>query len=154
PERAGEVSGDDLDRLLKLDEPAAADVRALAAYVVWASGRGPAAAVLAARVQPVQRFLEKHEYLLPVRAAWRAWGHLGQLARGDVLALARARDRLLERLFQNGVRPEVDMPSFLRYAGQPGGTRFRGVREWLLKMCDLARKWADAPENRGPERNQ
>ena len=45
------------------------------------------------------------------------------------------------------------MPGFLRSAGQPGGTRFRGVRDWLLKMCDLARKWSDLPENRAPMRS-
>ena len=149
PEKTGEVSGEDLDRLLQLEEPLAADVRTLAAYVVWASGRSKAPEALLSRLQPVQHFLEKHEYILPVRAAWLAWSHLVQMSRGDVLALARTRDRLLERLFNNGLRPEMDMPGFLRFTGQPGGPRFHGMGDWLVKMCDLTRKWSDAPENRG-----
>jgi cellulose synthase operon protein C len=153
-EKTGEVSGDDLDRLFALEEPKQTDVRALAAYVVWASGRTPVSAALVARLQPVQHFLEKNEQRLPVRAAWLAWSHLVQLARGDVLALARTRDRLLERLFHNGLRPEMDMPNFLRFAGQPGGTRFRGVREWFLKMYNLARKWSELAENQGVEKTQ
>ena len=36
-----------------------------------------------------------------MRAVWLAWSHVVKLSRGDVLALARARDRLLERLFHN-----------------------------------------------------
>src|SRR5205823_5963567 len=120
-------------------EPAVADLRALAAYLVWAAGRAPPA--LTDRLNDVRRFLEAHERLLPVRAAWLAWAHLARLSGGDVLALARARDRLLERLFQNGLRPEQDLPGFLRYAGQPGNQRFRGMRRWMQQMCDLARKW-------------
>jgi cellulose synthase operon protein C len=154
PEKRDEVGVEDLDRVLALEEPASADVRSLTAYVVWMSGQSPAPAALLARLQPVQHFLEKHETLLPVRAAWLAWLHLMYLSRGDVLALARTRDRLLERLFHNGLRPELDMPSFLRFAGQPSGTRFRGVRDWLVKMCDLARKWTQIAENRGTESNQ
>ena len=149
PEKTGEASGDDLDRLFALEEPKQADVRTLAAYVVWASARTPVSAALVARLQPVQHFLEKNEHLLPVRAVWLAWSHLVHLARGDVLALARTRDRLLERLFHNGLRPELDLPSFLRFAGQPGGTRFRGVRDWFVKMCDRMHRWSDLPENRG-----
>jgi hypothetical protein len=153
PQKTAEVSGEDLDLLFKFKftEPAAADVRALAAYVVWVSGRSPAPAALLARMQPVQRFLEKHEHMLPVRAAWLAWSHLVQLSRGDVLALARTRDRLLERLFNSGLRPELDMPNFLRYAGQPSNARFRGLRPWLTQLCDHARRWTDLPQNRGGE---
>jgi hypothetical protein len=70
-----------------------------------------------------------------------AWAHLAQLSRGDVLALARARDRLLERLYTNGLRPEQDLPSFLRFAGQPTSQRFRAVRQWLTDLAGLAQDW-------------
>ncbi|HWG45003.1 MAG TPA: hypothetical protein VN688_19695 [Gemmataceae bacterium] len=143
-----EVKGEDLDLLLQSNEPAAADVRALAAYLVWSASRNPRPAALMQRLQTVQRFLEKHEKLLPVRACWLAWYHLVQLLDGDVLALARARDRLLERLFHGGLRPEQDLPSFLRFAGQPTGQRFRDMREWMKGLCDKAHAWVE--ENRDP----
>jgi hypothetical protein len=136
------LTGEELDRLLRTAEPAVADLRALAAYVVWAAGRTPPPAALAGRLNDVRRFLEAHERLLPVRAAWLAWANLTRLSGGDVLGLARARDRLLERLFQNGLRPEQDLPGFLRFAGQPGSPRFRAVRQWLTRLCDAAHDWA------------
>jgi hypothetical protein len=139
-----DVSGEDLDGLLRMEEPSGSDVRALAAYLVWSARRDPRPAALMQRLQAVQRFLEKHERLLPVRACWLAWFHLAELTGGDVLALARARDRLLERLFHNGLRPEQDLPSFLRFAGQPTSPRFHGVREWMRELCDRAHAWAEA----------
>ncbi len=134
------VAAADLDRLLAQAEPTAADVRALAAYLVWAARQAPPAA-LVERLNPVQRFLEAHENLLPVRSIWLAWYHLVQLSHGDVLALARARDRLLERLYQNGLRPEQDLPGFLRFAGQSASVRFRVLRQWLMNLCDQAQLW-------------
>jgi hypothetical protein len=145
------VSGADLDRLLALTEPAAADVRALAAYVVWAARQQAPPAALLERLNPAQRFLETHERLLPVRAVWLAWLHLVQMSHGDVLALARTRDRLLERLFQNGLRPELDLPGFLRFAGQPAGARFRAVRQWVLNLCDQAQYWVLEMKERSRE---
>ena len=81
-----EIAVEDLDRLLALPEPAAADLRALAAYVVWSAAREQIPSAILQRLNSIQRFLETHEKLLPVRAAWLAWVHL---TRGDVLALAR-----------------------------------------------------------------
>jgi hypothetical protein len=138
-----EIDGSDLDCLLASTEPTATNVRALAAYLVWVAQREPRPAMLAPRLPAIQRFLEKHEHVLPVRAVWLAWYHLVQMMDGDVLALARARDRLLERLFQYGLRPELDLPSFLRFAGQPSGQRFREVCAWMKQTCEKARKWVD-----------
>jgi hypothetical protein len=137
-----DVTGEELDRLLALEEPDAADVRALAAYLVYAAGRTPPPEALVSRLNRVRVFLEAHERMLPVRAVWLAWAHLTRLAGGDVLALARARDRLLGRLFSNGLRPETDLPTFLRFAGEPGRQRFREVRQWLTQLCERARQWA------------
>jgi hypothetical protein len=136
-----DVNGDDLDHLLDLTEPGTADLRALAAYLAWSARRHPRPAALVQRLPALQRFLEKHERLLPVRACWLAWYHLVQLTDGDVLALARARDRLLERLYHNGLRPEQDLPAFLRFAGNPTGMRFRGIGQWLDSLCDNALHW-------------
>lgn len=137
-----EVKAADLDVLLRNDEPAVADVRALAAYLAWSAQREPHPTALMQKLPAVQRFLEKHERLLPVRACWLAWYHLAHLLGGDELALARARDRLLERLFHNGLRPEQDLPSFLRFAGQPSRERFRDVSQWLGQLHGLIQGWA------------
>src|SRR5207244_694375 len=97
-----------------LAEPSQADVRALAAYLVWAARQDdPPAPLTAGRLNVVQRFLEGRERLLSVRAAWLAWEAFARLSGNDVLALARARDRLLGELFRNGLRPDA-LPSFLR----------------------------------------
>ncbi len=146
--RTRELTGEELDLLLKRKDPTTGDLRALAAYLVWAGSRKSAA--LAERLQPLQCFLEAHERLLPVRGVWLAWS---QLSGDDVLTLARARDRLLERLFHNGLRPEQDLPSFLRFAGQPTSQRFRALGKWLRDLSDRAQRWvkdnAD-PMNRQP----
>src|SRR5262249_3441502 len=72
---------------------------------------------------------------------WLAFSSFVQLTGGDVLALARARDRLLERLFDNGLRKE-DLPGFLQSSGQPSSQRFRAVRQWMTGLCDLAEAWS------------
>src|SRR5207302_9081010 len=97
-------------------------------------------------------FLETHEHQLPVRAVWLAWSALARLAAGDVLALARARDRMLERLYDGGLRPESDLPSFLRNAGQPVNQRYRGMQQWMTQMCELAHMWAEE-NSRGWEKH-
>jgi hypothetical protein len=131
-----------LDRLLALPEPATADLRALVASLAWSARREPPPG-LVQRLPAIQRFLEKHEKMLPVRACWLAWYHIAHLTDGDVLTLARARDRLLERLFYNGLRPEQDLPSFLRFAGQPNDRRGRGLGQWMVRLNELARRWVD-----------
>jgi hypothetical protein len=136
-----EVTADDLDHFLALPEPTTSDLRAFASYLALSASRDPRPAALVSRLPTVLRFLEKHEKLLPVRACWLAWYHLVQLTDGDVLALARARDRVLERLFHNGLRPEQDLPTFLRFAGNPASTRFRGIGLWLDGLCDKVLRW-------------
>jgi hypothetical protein len=138
-----DLNGDDLDDLLSLPEPRTADLRALAAYLVWSARRHPRPPAMAERLPALQRFLERHEKLLPVRACWLAWYHLVKLTDGDVLGLARARDRMLERLFHNGLRPEQDLPSFLRFAGHPAGQRCREVSEWMKNLHEKARRWIE-----------
>ncbi len=132
-----------LDAVLSLPDPTTADLRALTAYVVWAAVQVEPPQSLLDRLNPVQRFLELHERLLPVRAVWLAWTHLVRLSHGDVLALVRARDRLLERLYHGGLRPETDLPSFLRFSGQAVNQRYRGLRQWLTQLCELAHMWAE-----------
>ena len=144
-----EVPGEDLDRLIQLEEPSTADLRALAAYLVHACLQEPPSAALLQRLGPLTRFLETHERLLPIRAAWLAWSHLALFSQGDVLALARARDRVLERLYHAGLRPEQDLPSFLRFAGQPTSQRFRAVRQWMVSLAEQAQEWITTQGTQG-----
>ncbi len=144
-----EVPGEDLDKLIAKAEPATADIRALSAYLVHACLQSPPPESLVKRLGPVSRFLEAHEKLLPVRSMWLAWSHLSRLSSGDVLALARSRDRLLERLFHSGLRPEQDLPSFLRFAGQPTSQRFRAVRQWMVELAEAGQEWVSGGATSG-----
>jgi hypothetical protein len=130
-----------LDKLLDTSDPHVADARALAAGLVWAAAAATPPREFVSRLDRIQRYLEKHDRSLSVRGAWLAWVSLTRLAHGDVLGLARARDRLLERLFRGGLSSELDLPGFLRYSGHRAGERFRAVRERVIHLRDLAQHW-------------
>lgn len=138
-----DVDGAIIDRLLALDDPTVGDVRLLVACILGATAFGTGAELLGPRLARLQQFLEKYEGRVGIRAAWMAWLNLARLSAGDVLALARARDRLLERLLTRGLEPEQDLPTFLRYAGQKSSERFRAVREHVFRLRDLALHWID-----------
>jgi hypothetical protein len=140
-----------VEQVLANKNPDSADVRKLAAGVVWAATRRPAPPVFVQRLDRIQTFLEQHDRLLPVRIAWLAWCALTRLAHGDVLALARGRDRLLERLYRGGLTSDIDVPSFLRYAGQRGGERLHAVRDRVLHLRQLAQKWIQIGPQPRPE---
>src|SRR5262249_41987641 len=105
-ERDDSIRAADLDRLFATVDPTTAEVRGLAAALWWAALRPTAPGAVIERLNAARQFLETHDRLLSLRAAWLAWSGVAKLAGGDVLALARARDRFLERLYQNGLRPE------------------------------------------------
>jgi cellulose synthase operon protein C len=141
PDGRGTMAVDDLDRVLDGDNPALADLRALATYLLWSAHAEATPPELTGRLGRVQHFLEVHESLLPTRLCWLAWVALVKLSRGDVLALARARDRMLERLYHHGLNPHSDLPGFLRFSGSVGGARHRAVRDQLLRLQRAARRW-------------
>lgn len=91
------------------------------------------------------RVLARHENVLPVRVAWLAEVAAAKLANDDALALARARDRLLERLFQQGLTAEHDLPGFLRSGTGADASRQRVLREQLLVLRDLVAEWIYEP---------
>jgi hypothetical protein len=136
-----DLSVADLDRLMANPRPTAPDIRPLAAAVIWAAAQNPVPAALRQRLSAVQRYLEQHDRVLPVRAAWLAWVGLTRLAGTDVLSLARTRDRLLERLLGEGLSAERDLPGFLRFAGQREADRLRIVREKAERLRQLAQEW-------------
>jgi hypothetical protein len=145
PGLTGQINGPELDRLLQSGDPTTAEARQLVALLLWTvqhKKRAPRMgdSALTERMNAIRQFLEAHDPLLPIRAAWLAWTSLSSLAGGDVLALARARDRLLERLYQQGLRPEQELPTFLRFGGQALGHRFRAIGKWMLEMRELVGK--------------
>jgi cellulose synthase operon protein C len=133
--------------------PGPGTTRAMAAWVVWASVQNPRPTALIERTAELQVRLEAHEHWLPVRAAWLA--RLATSRAGDVLGLARTRDRLSERLLTAGLSLELDTPSFLRFAGDGVRERFHEARRWLIDKRDLIHQWiARLPDDatvRGPD---
>ncbi len=140
-------------RLLGEPKPAASAVRALAAALALAAhdpDRSAWSAPLRARLDRVQHFLERHEFAVPVRVGWLAWSALSRLAGGDVLALARARDRVLERLHEQGLNRDLDLPYFLRFTGGGSGDRARLARDHLLRLHTAAGPWLKTGSWTGP----
>ena len=128
--------------------PSPGTTRAMAAWVVWASIQSSPPAALAERGPEIQAHLEAHEHWLPVRAAWLARAALARAGRGDVLGLARTRDRLSERLLAVGLSLELDTPSFLRFAGEGVRERFQEARRWLADRREHIHQWlARRPED-------
>ena len=139
-----------LGRILNNEAPTHGNLRLLTAYLIWAAAAPTPPAELRPQLAKVQRYLEKHEGYLGIRTVWLAWHALHQLAGGDVLTLARARDRLLERLFLHGLTPELDLPGFLRYSGLQASNRFRMVRDQVVRLHKLVQDWAKTGANPTP----
>jgi hypothetical protein len=129
-----------------------AELQRLSACLL-ALGPASVAGSLKAGLGPVQHFLQAHEERLPVRVVWLLGLTLARAAGGDVLALARTRDRLLERLYQDGLKAEQDLPGFLRFSSAASGDRLRRFREWLLTLPERLHRWIVANNNiAGPAR--
>jgi hypothetical protein len=133
----------ELNRLLNLGDPTTAEVRGLAAYLLASANRSTPPSAIRERLNATRTFLEQHDHLLPVRASWLAWTSLATLAGNDVLTLARARDRLLERLYENGLRPEQELPSFMRFGGRPGGQQSHGILRWFQEIAPRVHQWIE-----------
>ena len=102
-----------LDRALAQNIPDNNDVRLVA---VLAARGAPG---VAADPHRVTRWLDDHDGELDARTLWLARLGLAQLAGGDPLLLAHARDRILARL-AGGLPVERELPAFLRLAGRSG----------------------------------
>ena len=102
------------DVLLWIDDPTTpAYASNVAAFLVCAASGNGSQAGVTEQLGKISQYLERQEPYLPTRTAWLAWLAVAQLSQGDVLALARARDRLLERLFQHGLRAGVRSANLL-----------------------------------------
>lgn len=137
-----EVTQAEIDGDLAIAIPTQADMRQLAARLLYASTRTPTPASILERLPEISRYLEAHESGLGIRACWLVWRHLTKIS-GDLLCLARVRDRLLGRLFKEGLRPQLDVPSFIRFAGQHDKNRLRHVRQYLLEFRMEINAWLE-----------
>lgn len=148
----GSLTRDALDKLISGRGARSAEPTLIAAYLVWAASREPTPAVISDRRSELAQYLQHQENYLPVRAAWLAWYAMYKMSGNDVLMLARARDRLLERLFNHGLTPEFDMAAFMRSGGVGVGDRFRVLRDQLLNLQSLANEWIhEPPVGRDPQ---
>lgn len=136
-----EWTAERLDELLTDPTPPLTAINGLIAFLAWSLFAGKMPPQIPERLPRIQQFVEAHEHLIGVRLAWVAWLAIFKASQKDVLTLARARDRLLERLFQQGLSPEVDLPSFLRFSGQPQGDRFRSARDSVIQVREFVAKW-------------
>ncbi len=133
----------EFDAALTAAAPSTQQVRELAVRTIHACGLDPLPPALVGWMPAVRMFLEKNEGVLAARTVWLAWHALAQAAGGaaDLLALARVRDRLLHRLFTEGLNKERDLPAFLRVGGEHSGERMRGLRERAMHLFHLVEKW-------------
>ena len=145
PDGDGTVRADEFDRRLYGKTPSVTDARALVASFLGVAQQHPAPPWLATRLPAIQKYIETNEGSLPVRAVWLAAYRLSQLAGkdSDVLGLARVRDRLLQRLLDQGLSAERDLPVFLRYAGLKDSERLRLVKEKATELHQVVLKWTD-----------
>lgn len=137
---AGSFS-DFFERCEQSETPAPSEVRAVVAAILAGAYRNPPAATILAKLPQLQQFLEQHERMIGIRAAWLGHLALASLANHDALGLARVRDRLLERLFADGLSPERDLPHFLRTAGHQDSERLRVVQAHARNLYDAACAW-------------
>jgi cellulose synthase operon protein C len=128
---------------MKPSDPLPSQLRAFASYFLNVANQAALPDWLKPRLPAVQKYLEDHEAKLPIRGIWLAAVRLAQLSNADVLGLARVRDRLLNRLLERGLSPEVDLPSFLRFSGLKNSERVRQVREKMAEIHLAARSWAE-----------
>jgi hypothetical protein len=141
------IKADEFDRRL-VPTTGQEEARAAIASFLWLAAQNPVPSWLPARLPAVQAYLERHENALPVRAVWLAGYRLSQLAGADILGLARVRDRLLQRLLDQGLVAERDLPMFLRVAGHKDSERMRVVRDRATELHTAVRKWTEhIPQN-------
>jgi hypothetical protein len=135
------IAAVDLNRLMPAAPATGAELRPLAAVLVWLASQPTLPSAVIPQLPGLHAYLNQHDRLLPVRAVWLVWHGLTRHS-GDALALARVRDRLLDRLLVDGMNPERDLPTFLRFAGHRGGDRLRTLRERFERLRKLIHRWS------------
>jgi FtsH ternary system domain X7 len=142
PEARRVPTAEEWEDALAAKLPSPNEVRAFAARVVHACRQDPGPESFLNRLPKAREYLEHHEGMLGVRAVWLTWWHLARVGgQADILALARVRDRLLQRLLAEGLNKERDLPYFLRTAGEQNSERMRLVRDRAVRVHRLVEKW-------------
>ena len=136
---------DELDLLLNESSMRPLDSSLVAAYFVWAAAQDTMPDGLGERLNQATQFMERQESSLPIRTVWLTWVALYKLSGHDTLLLARARDRVLQRLFDQGLAAEYDMPNFMRVRGLGESDRFRVLREQVIDLHELISQWVIEP---------
>ena len=142
PNVKNEVTSAKIAKLLKTSAPSPFLVSQFAAWVTHQGTTAAGRKKLRPLTGEALAFLQKHESYLSIRATWLANFTLAKIA-NDVLALARTRDRMLQRLFSQGLAADRDLPGFLRTTGAVGSARFRAVREKVTGLHQAVRVWSD-----------
>jgi FtsH ternary system domain X7 len=146
--QAGFPSPAELQELLDDPAPQRLSLTRLATQLVGQAAYLPNNAITPEQLALAARVLSQHDSALPIRLAWLAWVALARLSHHDDLALARARDRLLERLFERGLTAEHDLPGFLRAGSGADADRHRVLRERLLSLREIVAEWLPADPTR------
>jgi hypothetical protein len=115
--------------------------RAVAAYALWATLQEVPPARFADSLTGLNGYLEANEQHLPIRAIWLVRTALARSTRGDVLGLAHARDRILDRLRDRGLSLASDVPSFVRNVGAEDPDRLNQVAKWLTAKRRTINEW-------------
>ena len=145
-----EVNGRDIEPMtgesflaaVKAEKPTPAQLNQITLHILAAAfGEDEPPASAQKYNSRVQELLEAYDNFLPIRTAWLAWLAHVKLANNDVLLLARVRDRMLERLYQYGLSPELDLPGFLRSSGRRTGERYRQIQADLLALRQRIQAW-------------
>ena len=126
-----------------LDEETGASHGIFVAFLYWTATQSSAPTLTPTQIARCLQTLQQWESTLPLRAAWLGWCALYQLSGKDVLALAKARDRLLARLHQHGMMPDFDMPTFLRVRGSSDSERFKKIRDRLKSFQERIELWIE-----------
>ncbi len=115
--------------------------RVVAALAASAGFQPTPPAEFVAALPRVLAVLDQHFDDIPVRGAWLARIAVARSCDGDVLGLARWRDRLVARLHDRGPGLDLDEPSFLRFRGPANADRFKTAREWLTRVKEPVLAW-------------
>ncbi len=131
------------DRAIANRLPSGDEVRLVA--MLAARGAQP----VAADPHRVTRWLDDHDGELDARALGLARLGLAQLAGGDPLLLAHARDRILARL-AGGLPVERELPAFLRLAGRSGALGNTSGDHLAIALDELIVKFEKTRRKRTP----
>ncbi len=144
-----ELTAETIDKWMASGKASSSHPTLIVSLLVWASAQRSIPDLVKERLGKLNQFLRRQENSLPIRAAWLAWFAMYRMSGDDVLLLAQARDRLLQRLFDQGLTPEFDMAGFMRTDGKETSDRFHVLRDQLLQLRDAANRWIEEPSSEG-----